>query len=159
MASEAPANDSHALSIAVISDTHNTLPEIVSERIKHADEIWHLGDLSNEQVYRELSELGPQLQIVQGNTDPANRWPSRLMLNRYGHYFYLQHYPHSLSRTSKGNFLHGHLHIPIDERFEGGRILSPGAINGPRQGSLAGFAWIRFNHQKTWTWSREIIDF
>ncbi len=40
--------------IFVLADTHNRLPESVTEMAKDADEIWHLGDVCAETILDEL---------------------------------------------------------------------------------------------------------
>lgn len=143
--------------IAVLSDTHNQIGHDTLDRLKTADEIWHLGDVSNETVYRQIAALETPLHVVQGNTDRLGRWPGKLKLTRFGHRFQLEHYPPSISKNDTGTFLHGHLHVPSDDSFLQCRVLSPGAITGPRQGSSASFAWIRFNVDHDWTWSLETV--
>ena len=43
-----------ALRIFVLADTHNRLPDSVTEMAKDADEIWHLGDVCAETILDEL---------------------------------------------------------------------------------------------------------
>lgn len=40
--------------IAVIADTHNRLPAALRPILAQADEIWHLGDICNADILREL---------------------------------------------------------------------------------------------------------
>jgi predicted phosphodiesterase len=44
--------------IAVIADTHDRLPGHVVDAIRDADQIWHLGDVTSEEVIERLRGLG-----------------------------------------------------------------------------------------------------
>lgn len=149
------SNMSPILEIAVISDTHNEVPALLMECLRAADEIWHLGDVSSQKALFQIESLNIETKVVQGNTDPIGQWPATLELKRHGVHFQLQHYP----ATGSGNadvILHGHLHRPIDETTVSNiRILSPGAISGPRAGSKRGFGWLRFYGERNWSWERE----
>ena len=48
-----------ALNIAVISDTHDNVPENLISAIESADEIWHLGDICQLESLQRLRSLGP----------------------------------------------------------------------------------------------------
>ncbi len=65
--------------IAVISDTHDRFPSGLPQRIKGADEIWHLGDVCAPDTLVEFEQLGPPLRVVAGNCD-AHPWPLTLDL-------------------------------------------------------------------------------
>ena len=45
--------------IAVLSDTHDRLPDSLCERIRDADAIWHLGDVCSPKIIATLKTLGP----------------------------------------------------------------------------------------------------
>lgn len=62
------------LLIAVISDTHNHLPDSLPERLRLADEIWHLGDVCRPETLDRLDELPAERFTVQGNNDPYFHW-------------------------------------------------------------------------------------
>ena len=57
------------LRIFVLADTHNRLPESVTEMARDADEIWHLGDVCAEAILNELRATGPPVILVRGNCD------------------------------------------------------------------------------------------
>ncbi len=142
------------LRVAVISDTHCYVPYELLEQIKDADEIWHLGDVSSPKALAQISQLGIPIEVVQGNTDPYGSYSERLTLTRHGTRFRLQHYPPTSLEPDCDVFLHGHLHRPSDDKSNIPRILSPGAINGPRGGSASGFAWLSFFGEKSYSWNR-----
>lgn len=54
--------------IGLISDTHGELSRRVVRFLENVDEIWHAGDIGNEQLADKLSALKP-LRAVYGNID------------------------------------------------------------------------------------------
>ena len=128
--------------IAVISDTHDRLPESVVAGISHADEIWHLGDICEAAILARLQLIGPTVRWVRGNCDGYFEWPIILDLELEGTRLHLEHIP---SRTAPKNcdiFLHGHTHVPRDEFVNGVRFLNPGCISRPNRGAPASWAWL-----------------
>jgi uncharacterized protein len=125
--------------IAVIADTHNRLPDEVCERIRHADEIWHLGDVCIPSIPVTLGKLAP-VRIVRGNCDEEPDWPLTLDFEISGIRFHLEHIP-TRHPPSCDIFLHGHTHIPRDETIKGVRFLNPGCISRPK-GVPPSFAWL-----------------
>ncbi|MBK1876604.1 metallophosphoesterase family protein [Pelagicoccus mobilis] len=138
--------------IAVISDTHGTVPDRLLTHLSEADEIWHLGDVTRPDILIPIQNLGRPLIVVNGNCDPRGTWPETRQLEREGCTFHLQHRPPPIAIPSNDAILFGHLHRPIDETMDGIRILNPGAITGPRHGSASSFAWLRFPEPGKWTW-------
>ncbi len=138
--------------IAVLSDTHDRCPAPLPERLRGADEIWHLGDVCDPVTLVEFEQLGPPLRVVRGNCDEHHGWPLDLELKRAGVTFYLTHIPPS--RVPKGvqAVLHGHTHVPRDEVIDGVRWLNPGCITRPRGGSHASFAWLTVEAGKLVSW-------
>ncbi len=87
--------------------------------------------------------------------DPYFNWPERLVLERGGFQFQLQHHPPREISDGLDAVLFGHKHFPIKERHPGGLALNPGAVTGPRNGSTPSFAWLRVEPGNTWTWELE----
>lgn len=129
--------------IAVISDTHDTFPANLPERLRGADEIWHLGDVCAPTTLVEFEQLGVLLRVVAGNCDD-HPWPLALTLKREGLTFYLTHIPPAAARVPRGvnAVLHGHTHVPRDEVSGDVRWLNPGCITRPNRGAPASFAWL-----------------
>jgi len=146
-----------SLKIAVISDTHNSLPSSLLERLAEAEEIWHLGDVSDPEILDSIRGLGKSTLVVRGNMDFTSSWPERLELERNGVHFVLQHRPPTSIPPSANAVLFGHLHYQVNENQNGIRLLNPGAINGPRNGSAASFAWLKIAEDGQWTWDVEAI--
>lgn len=139
--------------IAVISDTHDRVPPTLPERLRGADEIWHLGDVCAPEVLVEIEQLGPLLRVVRGNCDANEAWPLALELEREGVKFFLTHIPPDRERlpASAQVVLHGHTHFARDEMIDGVRWLNPGAISRPRDGA-ARWAWLTVQRGKLTSW-------
>lgn len=128
--------------IAVISDTHDRLPEPVVEAVSVADEIWHLGDVCRPETLDPLLAMGRPLTIVRGNCDASWDWRLTRRLEREGRVFHLEHIPPARPPTEVDVVLHGHTHVPRDEEVLGTRYLNPGCITRPNRGAPASFAWL-----------------
>ena len=141
--------------IAVISDTHDRFPPSLPDRLKRADEIWHLGDVCDPETLHAFEQLKLPLHVVMGNCD-AHPWPMSLELKRGGVKFFLTHIPPT--RVPKGSraVLHGHTHVPRDEMLGGVRWLNPGCITRPNRGSPASFAWLVVAGG-AFTWELELL--
>jgi len=138
--------------IAVLSDTHDRYPPSLPERLRGADEIWHLGDVCDPSTLTEFEELGPPLRVVMGNCDSYHGWPLALELEREGVRFYLTHIPPSRAPKGCQAVLHGHTHVPRDEMVRGVRWLNPGCITRPNRGALPSFAWLTVEKGKLVSW-------
>lgn len=128
--------------IFVLADTHDRLPENVSRLASEADEIWHLGDVCAENILDELRALGPKVLVVRGNCDYNAEWPLVLDIKRAGLRIRLQHIPPSRPPTDVDVLLHGHTHVPRNERLGGVLFLNPGCVTRPNQGAVASAAWL-----------------
>jgi uncharacterized protein len=144
--------------ILVIADTHNKLPPIICELARHADEIWHLGDVCDERILEELQFLGPPVTVVRGNCDSNYEWPLVCDLTRNGIRFRLQHISPSPSQPVDCDILlHGHTHVPRDEMIAGVRFLNPGCVTRPNRGSPASVAWLEIDNDGILTWELKSI--
>jgi putative phosphoesterase len=130
------------LRIFVLADTHNRLPETVKEIAKDADEIWHLGDLCIESILDELRAIGPRVTLVRGNCDSNFDWPLVVDLARGGLKFRLQHVPPNQPPNDIAVLLHGHTHVPRNERRGSVLFLNPGCVTRPNRGSPPSVAWL-----------------
>ena len=128
--------------IFVLADTHNRLPQSVSEMAKGADEIWHLGDVCAETILDELRALGPRVTIVRGNCDSNFEWPLVVDLVRGGLKFRLQHIPPDNPPNDVDVVLHGHTHVPRHERRGSVLFLNPGCVTRANQGAPPSVAWL-----------------
>lgn len=138
--------------IAVISDTHDRFPLTLPERLRGADEIWHLGDVCAPATLVEFEQIGVPLRVVQGNCD-AHPWPLVLDLERAGVRCHLVHIPPRRAPVGTAVILHGHTHVPRDETDAAGvRWLNPGCITRPNRGAPASFAWLTLARGKPLRW-------
>ncbi len=131
------------MSIFVLADTHNKLPQKIIDLAREADEIWHLGDVCAEIILDELRAIGPPVTIVRGNCDSNSEWPLVVDLRRGGGLkFLLQHIPPDFPPDDVDVVLHGHTHVPRNEKRGGVLFLNPGCVTRPNQGSPASVAWL-----------------
>ncbi len=129
------------MSIFVLADTHNKFPEKLSILAKGADEIWHLGDVCAERILDELRAIGPPVTIVRGNCDSNSEWPLVVDVARGGLRFRLEHIPPDVPPDDVDVVLHGHTHVPRNEKRGGVLFLNPGCVTRPNQGAPASAAW------------------
>lgn len=128
--------------IFVLADTHNKLPWNVVDLAKGADEIWHLGDVCAAQIVDELNAIGPAVTVVRGNCDSNYEWPLVVDLERGGLKFRLQHIPPERPPGNVDVVLHGHTHVPCNEKRGNVLFLNPGCVTRPNQGAPASVAWL-----------------
>jgi len=126
----------------VLADTHNRLPQRVKEIARGADEIWHLGDVCTETVIDELRAVRPRITVVRGNCDSNLDWPLVVDLERSGLNFRLQHVPPDQTPNDVDVVLHGHTHVPRNERRGSILFLNPGCVTRANQGAPPSVAWL-----------------
>jgi len=136
------------LRIAVIADTHDRLPSSMLEDIQSADEIWHLGDVCEPATLEKIRALGPPVQVVRGNQDSSVDWPMSLELKRQDHIFHLLHIPPNSAPLGVKFLLHGHTHVPRDQRIGDARYLNPGSAGLANKGAPRSFAWLEITERK-----------
>jgi len=135
--------------VFVLADTHNKLPQNVVELARGADEIWHLGDVCAESILDELRAIGPRITLVRGNCDSNYEWPLVVDLLRGGLKFRLQHVPPDRPPEDVDVVLHGHTHVPRNEKRRRVLFLNPGCVTRPNRGSPASVAWLEISDRKT----------
>jgi len=128
--------------IFVLADTHNRLPQRVKEIARGADEIWHLGDVCTETIIDELRAVRPRITVVRGNCDSNLDWPLVVDLERSGLNFRLQHVPPDQTPNDVDVVLHGHTHVPRNERRGSILFLNPGCVTRANQGAPPSVAWL-----------------
>ena len=137
------------MKIFVLADTHNKLPQRVIELAAGADEIWHLGDVCEPTITLDLEAVGPPLTVVRGNCDWNNEWPLVVDLTRDGLKFRLVHIPPEAPPDGFDVVLHGHTHVPRNEKRRGVLFLNPGCVTRPNRGSFVSVAWLEIVDGKT----------
>ena len=131
---------SQSLRVFVLADTHNRLPANLEALAKDADEIWHLGDVCDQSILDAIETFGPPVTIVRGNCDSTFEWPLVADLERNGVRFRLVHIPPERAPANLDVVLHGHTHVPRNERREGVLFLNPGCVTRPNRGAPASVA-------------------
>jgi putative phosphoesterase len=143
--------------IAVIADTHDRYPPGLPARLRSADEIWHLGDVCAPEALAEFAALGPPLHVVLGNND-EHPWPAHLDLELHGWRCHLVHIPPRRAPVGARVVLHGHTHVPRDERDAAGvRWLNPGCISRANRGAPASFGWLEILGPAELRWRLELL--
>src|SRR3989442_15817334 len=130
------------------ADTNNKLPQKIVDLARRADEIWHFGDFCGEIILKALRAVGPPVTIVRGNCDSNSEWPLVVDLVRGGLRFRLQHIPPDVPPDDVDVVLHGHTHMPRNEKRGGVLFLNPGCITRPNQGSPASVASLEIANEK-----------
>jgi uncharacterized protein len=148
MTNEEKSTSKETLRIFVLADTHNRLPQMVKEIANNADEIWHLGDVCSESILDELGAIGPRVAVVRGNGDSNFEWPLVLDLVRAGLKFRLQHIPPQESPDDVDVLMHGHTHVPRNERCGKVLFLNPGCVTRPNRGLTPSVAWFEIANGK-----------
>jgi len=138
--------------IAVISDTHDRLPQHVLEAIRGADEIWHLGDVTDPGIIAAVRALGSPVRVVRGNCDACTDWPLTADFVLCGQVIHLEHIPPRQPAEPYDLLLHGHTHIPRDEMIRGTRFLNPGTVGNPNKGVPPSYAWLTLNDGAAPVW-------
>ncbi len=141
--------------IAVIADTHGQLPEKILPELAKADEIWHLGDFCDLKTLSDCLAVGRPFHAVLGNNDHGLDLPETLTLEKCGRTFCLIHIPPR--RLPRCDFLlHGHTHVPRDERVGDCRILNPGTIGKANKGAPPSWAWLEIS-KRTVRWKINLL--
>ena len=140
------------LRVFVLADTHDHLPANLTKLADDADEIWHLGDVCAPGILQTLETLGPPVTIVRGNCDSNFEWPLVVDLQRNGVRFRLVHIPPESVPENIDVLLHGHTHVPRNERRDGVRFLNPGCVTRPNQGAPASVAVLEISTDGKLSW-------
>jgi putative phosphoesterase len=143
---------SRPLRIFVLADTHDKVPANLETLATGADEIWHLGDLCAPMILQTIETFGPPVTVVRGNCDSNLEWPFTVDLKRNQVRFRLVHIPPDRAPDGVDVVLHGHTHVPRDERVEGVRFLNPGCVTRPNRGAApsVGILEVAADGKMTW---------
>lgn len=136
------------MKILVLADTHNKLPQTVLDLAATAVEIWHLGDVCEPTITLDLEAIGPPLTVVRGNCDWNEDWPLVVDFKREGLKFRLVHIPPETPPDNVDVVLHGHTHVPRNEKRRGVLFLNPGCVTRPNRGSPKSVAWLEIADRK-----------
>jgi putative phosphoesterase len=140
------------LRIFVLADTHDKVPANLETHAVDADEIWHLGDVCAPAILQTIETFGPPVTIVRGNCDSNFEWPLTADLKRNRVRFRLVHIPPDHAPNDVDVVLHGHTHVPRDERVGGVRFLNPGCVTRPNRGAVPSVAILEIATDGKMTW-------
>ena len=143
---------SRPLRVFVLADTHDKVPANLEMLAFGADEIWHLGDVCDPTILQTIQTFGPPVTIVRGNCDGEADWPLTVDLKRNGIRFRLVHIPPDNAPDGVDVVLHGHTHVPRDERVAGVRFLNPGCVTRPNQGAAPSVGILEITAEGELTW-------
>ncbi|HXX41390.1 MAG TPA: metallophosphoesterase family protein [Chthoniobacterales bacterium] len=135
------------MKIFVLADTHNKLQGKIIDLAQNGDEIWHLGDVCSEIILDELRAIGPPVTVVRGNCDNNFEWPLAVDLVREHLKFRLVHIPPDDLPEGVDIVLHGHTHVPRNEKRGGVLFLNPGCVTRPNRGAASSVAWLTIEHR------------
>jgi putative phosphoesterase len=141
-----------SLQIFVLADTHDKLPPKIEPLAASADEIWHLGDVCDPGILQAIETFGPPVTIVRGNCDGQPDWPLVIDLKRNRIRFRLVHIPPDHAPEGVDVVLHGHTHVPRDERVAGVRFLNPGCVTRPNRGAAPSVGILEIAAEGKMTW-------
>jgi putative phosphoesterase len=112
------------IQIGLLSDTHGFLDERLYKFFEKCDEIWHAGDIGNEETAQKLAQFKP-LKAVYGNIDDYKirlQYPriqqfqceqTNVLMTHIGGYpgYYASDILPLLKKQQSGLFISGHSHI------------------------------------------------
>jgi putative phosphoesterase len=145
------------LQIFVLADTHDKLPAKIEPMAASADEIWHLGDVCDPGILQAIETFGPPVTIVRGNCDGQPDWPLVVDLKRNRIRFRLVHIPPDHAPDGVDVVLHGHTHVPRDERVAGVRFLNPGCVTRPNRGAAPSVGILEIAAEGKMTWRLQTL--
>jgi len=135
--------------IGVISDTHGHLRAGVQNAFETVDLIIHAGDIGDEKVLKELSQIAP-IVAVRGNMD-FGKWANNLPKSEFIEIgpigVYVLHIANSLE-AAPGNshfkaIISGHTHRSDVYEKNGITFLNPGSASYPKFGHPASVALLK----------------
>jgi uncharacterized protein len=157
--------------IGLLSVTHCSIPPAVKEFFKDCNEIWHAGDIGDEPVIKELSEIAP-VRAVYGNIDGGvlrTSFQEHLVFDCENVRVYITHiggYPGHYDRRAlpvilrekPGLFICGHSHIlkVIYDQKHKLLHINPGAAG--KSGWHKSITMMRFNIEGDRIQDLEIYD-
>ncbi len=129
--------------IGVISDTHGHVPSGVSKIFKNTDLIIHAGDIGDQKILDELSQIAP-IVAVRGNMD-FGKWikklPDEETIEIGSIILYVRHNSGKLDidpeHAGFKAVITGHTHRPEVYEKNGIGFLNPGSASYPKFGNPA----------------------
>ena len=92
--------------------------------------IWAM--FARKESWMSCARSGPPVTVVRGNCDSNIEWPLIVDLVRGGLRFRLQHIPPERPPENVDVVLHGHTHVPRNEKRGNVLFLNPGCVTRPK---------------------------
>lgn len=130
--------------IGVVSDVHGALSEEAAAALEGCDMILCAGDVERASVLMELEAIAPTIAVL-GNCDHSlsgMNVPFTASPRIAGVRFFMVHRPEDIGRPADDVkvVVHGHTHIPREDRIDDVLYLNPGSPTRPRGGSKKSLA-------------------
>ena len=150
------------MEIGIISDTHNHLPDRVSQIFQGVDLIIHAGDIGYSHILENLKTIAP-VEGVYGNTDiysVSSILPSQLRLELEGLNILVRHdighikmFHAKLRSKNEGIMpdiiIFGHVHHPFNEKWKGGKwYICPGTPTDKVFTNVNSYGYLRISKEK-----------
>ena len=134
--------------VAVVSDTHGSLPPKALSLLRQVDLIIHAGDIDTSEVLETLRAMGSVI-AVRGNMD-GGHWTKGLSPTEVVPIEDVLIYViHNVERLDVDPLaagfdivISGHTHRPLIEQKQGILFLNPGSLGWPREGRCPALALI-----------------
>lgn len=138
--------------VGVVSDIHGHLSEEAYKALEPCDLILCAGDVERPTILMELDAIAPTVAVL-GNCDTSLRGmdiPFTAAPRIGGVRFFMTHRPEDIGTVAEDVqvVVHGHTHIPREERIGQVLYLNPGSASKPRGGSKKGIARLSIEQGK-----------
>ena len=132
--------------VGIVSDIHGNLSIVAERALAPCDLILCAGDVERPSILMELDAIAPTVAVL-GNCDTSLRGmdiPFTASPRIGGVRFFMTHRPEDIGTPAEDVqvVVHGHTHIPREERIGNVLYLNPGSPSKPRGGSRKSIARI-----------------
>ena len=132
--------------VGIVSDIHGNLSIEAERALAPCDLILCAGDVERPSILMELDAIAPTVAVL-GNCDTSLRGmdiPFTASPRIGGVRFFMTHRPEDIGTPAEDVqvVVHGHTHIPREERIRNVLYLNPGSPSKPRGGSRKSIARI-----------------
>ena len=132
--------------VGIISDIHGNLSAQAERALLPCDLILCAGDVERPSILMELDAIAPTVAVL-GNCDTSLRGmdiPFTASPRIGGVRFFMTHRPEDIGTPAEDVHVvvHGHTHVPREERIGEVLYLNPGSASKPRGGSRKSIARI-----------------
>ena len=144
----------NAVTVAIISDTHDVLHSRIDALIRQCDIAVHAGDIGSAEILQAMKPLSGRVIAVAGNNDHERGWPAHqaeqvnklprvaelelpggLVRIEHGHLFDMNKPDHADIRKAHADarmVVYGHTHKKVIDDFVLPWVVNPGAAGATR---------------------------